>query len=233
MDATEMVDLISRLGSDTNVPTRVKQLRDTWGWSLQELSDRLAEPPIGYQINKSSLWKIESGTPPRQVSFREATAFARVFNVPLEDLYLTDGQLAQRELSTAVNRALQALADAHAAWVAYGNAVQYAQAVLERVEDRETATSDMKRARDQLQRKEQRNTLTLWRRYAAKRTERGEQVRELVWEDEAVLASEDFARFARLLSEQPTHPAIDDILAGDGLNANALLPGRERVERSA
>lgn len=229
MEASEMVDLISRLGSDSNVPARVKTLREAHGWSLQELSDELAKPPIGYQINKSSLWKIESGSPPRQVSFREATAFARVFNVPLEDLYLTDGQLAQRELASAVSMALRAFAAAQDAWMAYAQSVSYAQSILERVDDADRARESLATTRRSLAQRWQRKVMTLWRNAAAHRIERGERLApELMMDDKVILASEEFARFLRVLSEQPSEHVIDDILAGDTLAADALLPESAR-----
>lgn len=116
--------------------------------------------------------------------------------------------------------------------MAYGTAVHYVQTMVERADDRDAAVDDLKRVREQLHRKEQHKAVALWRRRAARRLERGEQVAELIEDDDVVLASEDFVLFMQTLSEQPTYPAIDDILSGVELRADALLAGHEREGRA-
>lgn len=230
MKATEMVELISQLGSDANVPARVKALREAHGWSLQELVDQLAKPPIGYRMSKSSLWKIESGTPPRQVSFREAAAFAAVFKVSLENLYLTEGQIAQRSITDAAFAATRMLTEAHEAWVRYAEAVDQGRRILSRVAEGGEARRELVNLRERLKAKHEREALKLWKIMMTQRIEEGATVDEaLAFDDDAVLASEDFARFERAVSQQPVHTAIDDILDDVILARDALLPNRSRT----
>lgn len=226
MASDDRLDRILRLGSDDNVGARIKELRETREWSLEKLADELGK--VGHPLNRSSLWKVESGSTRRRVSLREAVAFAKVFSVPIDELFLTEGQLTQREIIRSADRAMELLAVAHTAWVHYTQAVTYAQQVLDRAPDRSDAAAELMRTRARVQRKDRRTAVQLWRRYAIRRQERGEQIPELVKDDDVVLASEDFALFMHVLSEQPVHPAIDDILSGTFLSADALLPGNSR-----
>lgn len=228
MTSDDRLDRILRLGSDENVGARIKALREARQWSLEKLAEELGR--VGHPLNRSSLWKIESGSTKRRVSLREAVAFAKVFSVPVDELFLTEGQLTQREIVVSADRAMELLADAHTAWVHYAQAVGYAQLVLDRAPDRDEAVAELARTRARVERKDRRKAVQLWRHDAARRVERGEQIPDLIKDDDDVLVSDDFARFMRVVSAQPLHPAIDDILSGAFLNADALLPGRSARE---
>lgn len=63
---------------------RLPVLRDTNGWSQQDLADRLAE--LGYPLGRVAVAKIEGGS--RGVSLDDAVAIAAAFDVPLPLLVL-------------------------------------------------------------------------------------------------------------------------------------------------
>lgn len=233
MRLNDQLEQILRIGSDENVSARIKELRTANGWSLEDLAKKLAEPAIDHPLNSSSLWKIESGSTRRRVSLREALAFAKVFNVDVDELYMTEGQRAQREVASSAADALSALAAVHQAWGAYIQQVNYAQVILERAEDRAAAVAELRAMQSALQRKEQKKAIAFWRQSAKHRIERGEKVPEMMMKDEELLETETFARFMRILIEQPVNSAVDDILAEDLVAADALRPGQPRTFKSS
>lgn len=231
MTATQELERILLLGSDENVATRVKALRTARGWSLAQLAERLAAPDIGYVIDRSSVFKIESGDTKRRVSLREALAFAKAFDVSVDVLYLTDSQVAERELGAAVSKAIDELDAAHRAWSAYADAVDAARALLARVGDRTAAEAELDEVRASLKTTHLKRIVHYWLKYQAQRIERGEKVDEELMSrgKEEIAASEDFARFCRAIGDQPTHVAIDDIRRDAPLGRDALLPDGARA----
>lgn len=72
------------LYSEGNVAARVALEREVRGWSTSELADRITR--AGVPLNQSAIWRIENGTPRRRINLDEALGFARVFELPLEEL---------------------------------------------------------------------------------------------------------------------------------------------------
>lgn len=67
-----------------NAAARVALEREVRGWSTTELADRVTR--AGVKMNQTAVWRIENGTPRRRINLDEALAFARVFELPLEEL---------------------------------------------------------------------------------------------------------------------------------------------------
>ena len=72
------------LYSEGNVAARVALEREVRGWSTTELAERVTR--AGVKMNQTAVWRIENGTPRRRINLDEALAFARVFELPLEEL---------------------------------------------------------------------------------------------------------------------------------------------------
>ena len=72
------------LYSEGNIAARVALEREVRGWSTIELADRVSK--AGVKMNQTAVWRIENGTPRRRINVDEALAFARVFELPLEEL---------------------------------------------------------------------------------------------------------------------------------------------------
>ncbi|BAS16542.1 hypothetical protein AHiyo8_48450 [Arthrobacter sp. Hiyo8] len=69
------------------VAERVEELRLKEGWSYADLSQRMAA--VGCAIERSSLQKIERGTPRRKITVNELVAFAAVFGIDVTDLLVS------------------------------------------------------------------------------------------------------------------------------------------------
>ncbi len=72
------------LGGEEGLARRVAYERERRGWSTEGLAKRVTD--AGCPINQSAIWKIENGNPPRRITYDEALAFARVFDLPLDEL---------------------------------------------------------------------------------------------------------------------------------------------------
>ncbi|MEU7168791.1 helix-turn-helix transcriptional regulator [Streptomyces morookaense] len=72
------------LYSEGNIAARVALEREVRGWSTTELAERVTK--AGVKLNQTAVWRIENGTPRRRINVDEALAFARVFELPLEEL---------------------------------------------------------------------------------------------------------------------------------------------------
>lgn len=68
---------------------KIEALRVGKGWSYGRLSEAMEAEQC--QIERSSLQKIEKGTPRRRITVTELVAFAKVFDVSITDLLGTDG----------------------------------------------------------------------------------------------------------------------------------------------
>jgi transcriptional regulator with XRE-family HTH domain len=84
------------LGGESGLARRVAYERERRGWSTEGLAKRMAD--VGCAINQSAIWKIENGDPPRRITYDEALAFARVFEMPLVDLAVAPEVAADGEL---------------------------------------------------------------------------------------------------------------------------------------
>jgi transcriptional regulator with XRE-family HTH domain len=72
------------LYSEGNAAARVALERETRGWSTTELAARMTK--AGVAMNQTAVWRIENGKPRRKITLDEALGFARVFELPLEEL---------------------------------------------------------------------------------------------------------------------------------------------------
>ena len=72
------------LYSEDNVAARVALEREVRGWSTTELAARMTR--LGVPMNQTAVWRIENGAPRRKITLDEALGFARVFELPLEEL---------------------------------------------------------------------------------------------------------------------------------------------------
>ncbi len=72
------------LFSEGNAAARIALEREVRGWSTTELAARMTR--VGVPMNQTAVWRIENGTPRRKITLDEALGFARVFELPLEEL---------------------------------------------------------------------------------------------------------------------------------------------------
>jgi transcriptional regulator with XRE-family HTH domain len=72
------------LYSEGNAAARVALEREIRGWSTTELAARMTK--AGVAMNQTAVWRIENGKPRRKITLDEALGFARVFELPLEEL---------------------------------------------------------------------------------------------------------------------------------------------------
>ncbi|MEU6990599.1 helix-turn-helix transcriptional regulator [Streptomyces sp. NPDC046465] len=82
-------DAARAAGSDRPVPEdyvadRIKQERETRGWSTVALAEKMAE--AGHPVNQAAIWRIESGKPRRRVNLDEALGFCQVFGLTMDEL---------------------------------------------------------------------------------------------------------------------------------------------------
>ena len=77
----------SNIQTEQYVAERVQELRLKQGWTYADLSQRMAA--AGCPIERSSLQKIEKGTPRRKITVNELVAFAAVFGLDVTDLLVS------------------------------------------------------------------------------------------------------------------------------------------------
>ncbi|MFJ2578432.1 helix-turn-helix domain-containing protein [Kitasatospora aureofaciens] len=103
-----------RLAGEENAARRLKMERESRGWSTAEVARRMSE--TGFPINQSSVWRIESGEPPRRINLDEAIGFAKIFDITLAELVGPSGGAVSAKMlhlfeifQEAANRAQDAL----------------------------------------------------------------------------------------------------------------------------
>lgn len=88
---------------ERHAANNIETLRNDLKLSYGELAKRMGQ--VGCPMDKSSLQKIEKGSPRRKISVNELVAFAEVFNVPVTSLIGgtadNEGDLAWRDLMNA------------------------------------------------------------------------------------------------------------------------------------
>lgn len=101
------------IDSEANLAERVARERKRLGLSYQGLADAMAA--AGCPVDRSAMYRIESGTPPRRISVDELVAFSRVFDTSVDELLvpveLIDQARAQ-ELVAGFQRAAETLSAA-------------------------------------------------------------------------------------------------------------------------
>ena len=90
------------VGPEAYVATRIALERDRRGMSAAELSRRMTA--VGCSINQSAINKIEQGDPPRSISTNELVAFAKVFELEVEDLLVPPHLARDQHLSALYAR---------------------------------------------------------------------------------------------------------------------------------
>lgn len=69
---------------ESNLAQRIQREREYRGLSYEALAKAMTD--VGCSIQGSAIYKIEKGDPPRRITVDELVAFARVFDVEVEDL---------------------------------------------------------------------------------------------------------------------------------------------------
>lgn len=69
---------------ESNLARRIQREREYRGLSYEALAKTMTD--VGCSIQGSAIYKIEKGDPPRRITVDELVAFARVFDVEVEDL---------------------------------------------------------------------------------------------------------------------------------------------------
>ncbi len=122
--------------AEENLARRITFEREARGWSYDGTAKRLAD--AGCPIQASAIFKIEKGQPRRRISVDELVAFARVFEVDVNELLvpvdmvlqeaarglLEEAFLAQRELVQGVGSLVRAALKLRAFVMDHGPDVQ-------------------------------------------------------------------------------------------------------------
>jgi transcriptional regulator with XRE-family HTH domain len=125
---TDVANLVEQFGSESNVATRVRALREEYGWSQSALAERMTD--AGYAMDRTAIWKIENPDKPngrRAITIGEMIAFAKVFECSIIELLLTPERLLDVEAWKLVTIAAERLNDVRYAWSQYENALVAAQ----------------------------------------------------------------------------------------------------------
>ena len=104
------VNPLRSLANERNVAARVQRERERLGMSYEGLAHRMAG--AGAPIQPTAIYKIEKGDPPRRITVDELVGFARVFDIPVEELLTPPEEMVSREarqLLNAFGRAGEAL----------------------------------------------------------------------------------------------------------------------------
>lgn len=88
----------STMQAEEALALRIAFERERRGWSPAGLASRLSK--IGCPMTQSGIWKIENGEPRRRITFDEAVAFAKVFEVPLDELATSPEHVAAEEAAS-------------------------------------------------------------------------------------------------------------------------------------
>jgi transcriptional regulator with XRE-family HTH domain len=110
-----------RIGHEQALAARIAFERETRGWSYEGLASRMEK--AGCAINGSAIYKIERADPPRRVTVDEFVAFARVFQVPIEELLLPATVARQSKLMKGLDDLAESFFALRAAQDAYDDLV--------------------------------------------------------------------------------------------------------------
>jgi transcriptional regulator with XRE-family HTH domain len=84
------------------VAARVALERETRGWSYEGLAKRMTD--VGCPIQASAIYKIEKATPRRRITVDELVAFAKVFDLSVEELMVDPAQAMSRQIAQLLER---------------------------------------------------------------------------------------------------------------------------------
>jgi transcriptional regulator with XRE-family HTH domain len=97
-------------GPDEWAAQRVRDERERNGWSQGELARRVTE--AGVPMQQQAVWKIENGDPPRKISYSEAIALCRVFDLDLDEL----GEAPDKYAADTMHEAFRMLRSWESEW---------------------------------------------------------------------------------------------------------------------
>lgn len=98
---------------ESNLAERVAYERRRRDWSLERLATKMTH--AGCPIQGSAIYKIESGRPPRRITVDELLGFAKVFEVPVDELLLPVAVAVEEPIKKAVQRYIEADVDVYSA----------------------------------------------------------------------------------------------------------------------
>lgn len=90
------------IGGEASLAERIKFEREQAGMSPAGLASRMEK--AGCPINVSAIYKIEGGDPPRRITVDELVAFARVFDVPVDDLLVPANVVREKKLLDGIDK---------------------------------------------------------------------------------------------------------------------------------
>jgi transcriptional regulator with XRE-family HTH domain len=93
------------IGGERELARRIQWERERRDWTLEELASKMTS--VGCQIQRSGIYKIEKGDPPRRIVVDELIALSKVFSIPVEQLLLPV-ELLEKERATEIARELPA-----------------------------------------------------------------------------------------------------------------------------
>lgn len=80
---------------ERHLADRIREEREARGWTLDRLAQRMTD--AGCPMDRSAIYRIESGDPPRRITVDEAVTFANVFEVDLRVLLMPAGVAKNKE----------------------------------------------------------------------------------------------------------------------------------------
>lgn len=84
------------------VAARVQAERIARGWSTATVAEKMTA--LGYPMNQSAVWRIESGEPRRRINLDEAVGFSVLFEVDLESLMWPQGAVLTADANRLLKR---------------------------------------------------------------------------------------------------------------------------------
>lgn len=88
------------VGSERTLAQRITFERERKRWTYENLAQRMTT--VGCPIQKSAIYKIEQGDPPRRVTVDELVALANVFNLSLDELLERPEQVLSRKAKSLI-----------------------------------------------------------------------------------------------------------------------------------
>lgn len=88
--------------AEDHLAARILYEREKRTWSPSGLAHRMTQ--AGCPMNQTSVWKIEHGQPRRRITFDEAVAFAKVFELSLADLLQSPAEVVGSEAYGVMGR---------------------------------------------------------------------------------------------------------------------------------
>ncbi len=91
-----------RLFAEPHAAARVAIEREARSWSYEGMAKRLTD--LGCPIQASAIFKIEKGKPPRRITVDELVAFAKVFDLSVEEMLVDPARRLPAEMARLLER---------------------------------------------------------------------------------------------------------------------------------